>query len=95
MDNLTPDQVTETYLMSGISLFSVCLLAFLRRKHLRSWKISLVWFMGVWSLLEIAALILFSVEHNRPGKLPKFLAGSIPAVLDVMSFWGAAIVQVR
>ncbi|RMJ00580.1 hypothetical protein CDV36_015869 [Fusarium kuroshium] len=94
MNNLTTDQVTEAYLTSGISLFSVYLFAFLKRKHLRSRKISLVRFMGLWSLLEIAALILFSVEHNRPGKLPEFLVGSISTVLDVMSFWGAAIVQI-
>ncbi|KAI8716693.1 hypothetical protein NCS52_00963500 [Fusarium sp. LHS14.1] len=44
-------------------------------------------------MLEIAALILFSLEHNQPGKLPELLAGSIPTILDTISFWGAAIVQ--
>ncbi|EEU33804.1 uncharacterized protein NECHADRAFT_89120 [Fusarium vanettenii 77-13-4] len=94
MQSLTRNQVTETYLTSGSSLFSVCLFAFLKRKHLRSRKVSLVWFMMVWGLLEIVALILFSIEHSRPGNFPKFLAGAIPTILDTISFWGAAIVQI-
>ena len=99
MDSLTQYQVTETYLMSGLSFLSIYLFALL--KAIYSWwrETPLLCFqvclIAGWSMLEIAALILFSLEHNQPGKLPELLAGSIPTILDTISFWGAAIVQVR
>jgi hypothetical protein len=99
MENLAQYPVTETYLMSGFSFFSIYLFALLKGIYSWSWETPLLWFqilsIAGWSMLEITALILFSFEHSQPGELPEFLAGSIPTVLDVMSFWGAAILQVR
>ncbi|KAI8680545.1 hypothetical protein NCS57_00336100 [Fusarium keratoplasticum] len=98
MDNLTQYQVTEAYLMSGLSFFSIYLFALLKGIYSWSRKTPLLCFqvcvIAGWSMLETTALILFSLEHSQPGKLPGFLAGSTPTVLDVMSFWGAAIVQI-
>ena len=99
MDSLTQYQITETYLMSGLSFLSIYLFVLL--KAIYSWWRGTrllcfqVCFIAGWSMVEIAALVLFSLEHSQPGKLPEFLAGSIPTVLDIMSFWGVAIVQVR
>ena len=95
MDSLTQYQVTETYIISGLSFLSIYLFALLKAIYSWSWETPLLWFqilsIAGWSMLEITALILFSFEYSQPGELPEFLAGSIPTVLDVMSFWGAAI----
>jgi hypothetical protein len=99
MDSLTQYQITETYLISGLSFLAIYLFVLL--KAIYSWWRETrllcfqVCFIAGWSVVETAALVLFSLEHSQPGKLPEFLAGSIPTVLDIMSFWGVALIQVR
>jgi hypothetical protein len=46
-------------------------------------------------MLELATLILFSLEHSQHTQFPEFLTGSMHIILDTISIWGVAIIQVR
>ncbi|KAF4470070.1 hypothetical protein FALBO_3029 [Fusarium albosuccineum] len=94
MDHLSRNQITETYLMSGLSLFCVLLFVFIKsnlswwqEKYLRS-------LMAGWVLLDLVALILFAVQHSQRTQLLGALSGSLHIILDTISMWGVAIIQI-
>lgn len=95
MDHLSRYQIIEAYMMSSLSLFCVCLFVYVKFNHSWSRETYLVCLIVGWVMLELAALILFSLERSQHTQLPEVLAGSIHIILDTMSLWGVAIIQVR
>ncbi|KAH7146041.1 hypothetical protein EDB81DRAFT_933732 [Dactylonectria macrodidyma] len=94
MDHLSRYQIIEAYMMSSLSLFCVCLFVYVKFNHSWSRETYLVCLIVGWAMLELAALILFSLEHSQHTQLPEVLAGSIHIILDTMSLWGVAIIQI-
>ncbi|KAH7114950.1 hypothetical protein B0J13DRAFT_459917, partial [Dactylonectria estremocensis] len=82
------------FLSRSISLACVCLFVLVKFNHSWSREIWLICLMGGWILLELTALILFSIEYGRYSKLPQALARSIHIILATMSLWGVAIIQI-
>jgi hypothetical protein len=94
MDGLTTYQRGDTYLLSAISISCVCL--FIGVKFNASWwrEKYLKGLLVIWGVLEVAVLILFSLENSERIKLPWVLARSVHKLLVAVSLWGIATTQV-
>lgn len=94
MDHLSRHQIADAYLVAILSMACVCLFIALKFHHSWSREAWLVFLIGGWIMLELIALILFSLEDSQQAKLPRVLSSSIYLILAIMSLWGVAIVQV-
>lgn len=95
MNHLSHFQVNETYIVSMLSLFCVCLLIAIKYNHSWSQERHLVCLICSWVLLQLAALVLFALAHSECATLPEFVEKSLYTVLAAISMWGVAIIQVR
>ncbi|CAH0055878.1 unnamed protein product [Clonostachys solani] len=94
MDHLSRHQIADAYLVAILSMACVCLFIALKFHHSWSREAWLVFLIGGWIMLELIALILFSLEVSQKAKLPRVLSSSIYLILAIMSLWGVAIVQI-
>ncbi|KAL6351828.1 hypothetical protein LRP88_14879 [Fusarium phalaenopsidis] len=94
MDGLTTYQRGDIYLLSAISTFCVCL--FIGVKYNALWwrEKYLKGLLATWGVLEVAVLILFSLENSGKIKLPWVLARSVHTLLVAVSLWGIATTQI-
>ncbi|KAH6869574.1 hypothetical protein B0T10DRAFT_523635 [Thelonectria olida] len=94
MDGLTKYQRGDAYLLSALSIFCVCLFIGVKFNALWWREKYLKGLLAAWGVLELAVLILFSLENSRGIKLPWVLARSVHNLLVTMSLWGIATTQV-
>ncbi|KAH6883602.1 hypothetical protein B0T10DRAFT_551329 [Thelonectria olida] len=94
MDGLTKYQRGDAYLLSALSIFCVCLFIGVKFNALWWREKYLKGLLATWGVLELAVLILFSLENSRGIKLPWVLARSVHNLLVTMSLWGIATTQV-
>ncbi|CAI6101435.1 unnamed protein product, partial [Clonostachys chloroleuca] len=94
MGRISQHQITDAYLMTSLSLVCVCLFVSLKFRQPWSREAWFVYLIGGWIMLELIALILFSLEYRQQVRLPQVLSSSIYIILAIISLWGVAILQV-
>ncbi|CAI6088596.1 unnamed protein product, partial [Clonostachys chloroleuca] len=93
MDHIPRHQATDAYLTTSLSLVCVCLFVSLKFRHLWSREIWFVHLIEGWIMLELIALILFSLEYSRQVRLPQVLSSSVYIIVAIISLWGVALLQ--
>ncbi|CAI6057984.1 unnamed protein product, partial [Clonostachys chloroleuca] len=94
MDHISQHQTTDGYLIASLSLICVCLFVSLKFRHSWSRETWFVYLIRGWIMLELIALILFSLEYSQQVRLPQILSKSIYIILAIISLWGVAILQI-
>ncbi|CAI6089424.1 unnamed protein product, partial [Clonostachys chloroleuca] len=93
MDHIPLYQATDAYLTTSLSLVCVCLFVSLKFRHPWSRETWFVYLIEGWIMLELTALILFSLEYSRRVRLPQVLSSSTYIIVAIISLWGIALLQ--
>ncbi|KAH7186353.1 hypothetical protein DER44DRAFT_859197 [Fusarium oxysporum] len=94
MDNMHQYQIVDSYLLSILSLSFFFLFIYLKFDAAWSKNTCLVALAIVWIILELLALILFSLQMSGAIKESWSPQGSMYAILITLSLWGIGTLQV-
>jgi hypothetical protein len=94
MDNMHQDQIVDTYLLSIIPLSFIFLFIYLKFDAAWSKNTCLVALAIVWIILELLALIPFSLQMSGAIKESWSPQGSMYGILITLSLWGIGTLQV-
>ncbi|QKD57635.2 uncharacterized protein FOBCDRAFT_139536 [Fusarium oxysporum Fo47] len=94
MDNMHQYQIIDSYLLSILSLSFFFLFIYLKFDAAWSKNTCLVALAIVWIILELLALILFSLQMSGVVKDSWSPQGTMYAILITLSLWGIGTLQV-